>query len=143
MALRSEGKLPDASTDIYIADTIGELGLFYNLVPVAFVGGSLVPHGGQNPMEAIKLGAAVVTGPHWRNFADAYEELLASGGCAQVSEANDLATAVLLLLEDAQARARMMARAEGAIARMGGALPRTIAEIERFLPPRATLLHAS
>ena len=87
VALRSEGKLPDASTDIYIADTIGELGLFYNLVPVAFVGGSLVPHGGQNPVEAIKLGAAVVTGPHWRNFADAYEELLASGGCAQVSEA--------------------------------------------------------
>ena len=119
VALRSEGKLPDASTDIYIADTIGELGLFYNLVPVAFVGGSLVPHGGQNPMEAIKLGAAVVTGPHWRNFADAYEELLASGGCAQVSDANDLATAVLLLLEDAQARARMMARAEGAIAAHG------------------------
>ena len=143
VALRSEGKLPDASTDIYVADTIGELGLFYNLVPVAFVGGSLVPHGGQNPMEAIKLGAAVVTGPHWRNFADAYEELLASGGCAQVSEANDLATAVLLLLEDAQARGRMLARAEGTIARMGGALPRTIAKIERFLPPRATLLHAS
>ena len=83
VALRSEGKLPDASTDIYIADTIGELGLFYNLVPVAFIGGSLVPHGGQNPIEAIKLGAAVVTGPHWQNFADAYEELLASGGCAR------------------------------------------------------------
>ena len=81
VALRSEGKLPDAGTDIYIADTIGELGLFYNLVPVALIGGSLVPHGGQNPVEAIKLGAAVVTGPHWRNFADAYEELLASGGC--------------------------------------------------------------
>ena len=76
MALRSDGKLPDASTDIYIADTIGELGLFYNLVPVAFVGGSLVPHGGQNPVEAIKLGAAVLTGPHWRNFADAYERAL-------------------------------------------------------------------
>ena len=81
VALRSEGKLPEAGTDIYIADTIGELGLFYNLVPVALIGGSLVPHGGQNPVEAIKLGAAVVTGPHWRNFADAYEELLASGGC--------------------------------------------------------------
>jgi 3-deoxy-D-manno-octulosonic-acid transferase len=94
-------------------------------------------------VEAIKLGAAVVTGPHWRNFADAYEELLDSGGCAQVSESKDLATAVLLLLENAQAREHMMARAEGAIARMGGALPRTIAEIERFLPPRATLLHAS
>jgi 3-deoxy-D-manno-octulosonic-acid transferase len=143
VALRSEGKLPDASTDVYVADTIGELGLFYNLVPVAFVGGSLVPHGGQNPVEAIKLGAAVVTGPHWRNFADAYEELLGSGGCVQVSDAKDLATAALLLLEDAEARGRMMARAEGAIARMGGALPRTIAEIERFLPPKATLLHAS
>jgi 3-deoxy-D-manno-octulosonic-acid transferase len=143
VVLRSEGKLPEAATDIYIADTIGELGLFYNLVPVAFVGGSLVPHGGQNPVEAIKLGAAVVTGPHWRNFADAYEELLSSGGCVQVSDAKDLATATLLLLEDAQARARMMARAEGAIARMRGALPRTIAEIERFLPPKATLLHAS
>jgi 3-deoxy-D-manno-octulosonic-acid transferase len=143
VALRSEGKLPDASTDIYVADTIGELGLFYNLVPVAFVGGSLVPHGGQNPVEAIKLGAAVVTGPHWRNFADAYEELLASGGCAQVSDAKDLATTALLLLEDVQARGRMMARAEGAIARMGGALPRTLAEIERFLPPKKTLLHAS
>ena len=143
VALRSEGKLPDASTDIYIADTIGELGLFYNLAPVAFVGGSLVPHGGQNPVEAIKLGAAVITGPHWRNFADAYEELLSAGGAAQVSDAKDLATAALLLLEDAQARQRMMARAEGAIARMGGALPRTMAEIEQFLPPKATLLHAS
>ena len=143
VALRSEGKLPDASTDIYIADTIGELGLFYNLVPVAFIGGSLVPHGGQNPVEAIKLGAAVITGPHWRNFADAYEELFRSGGAVQVSDAHGLATAALLLLEDAQARGRMMARAEGAIASMGGALPRTIAELEQFMPPKATLQHAS
>ena len=143
VALRSEGKLPEAGTDIYIADTIGELGLFYNLVPVALIGGSLVPHGGQNPVEAIKLGAAVVTGPHWRNFADAYEELLASGGAVQVSDAQSLATTALLLLENAQARARIMSRAEGAIARMGGALPRTISELEQFLPPKATLQHAS
>jgi 3-deoxy-D-manno-octulosonic-acid transferase len=143
VALRSEGKLPEAGTDIYIADTIGELGLFYNLVPVALIGGSLVPHGGQNPVEAIKLGAAVVTGPHWRNFADAYEELLASGGAVQVSDAQSLATTALLLLENAQARARIMSRAEGAIARLGGALPRTISELEQFLPPKATLQHAS
>jgi 3-deoxy-D-manno-octulosonic-acid transferase len=143
VALRSEGKLPGADTDIYVADTIGELGLFYNLVPVAFVGGSLVPHGGQNPVEAIKLGAAVLTGPHWRNFADAYEDLIASGGCTQVSDADSLGTAALRLLEDAQARANMMSRAEAAIERMGGALPRTIAELEAFLPPKATLQHAS
>ena len=143
VALRSEGKLPEAGTDIYIADTIGELGLFYNLVPVALIGGSLVPHGGQNPVEAIKLGAAVVTGPHWQNFADAYEELLASGGAVQVSDAQSLATTALLLLENAQARGRIMSRAEGAIARLGGALPRTISELEQFLPPKATPQHAS
>ena len=143
VALRSAGKLPEASTDIYIADTIGELGLFYNLVPVAFIGGSLVPHGGQNPVEAIKLGAAVLTGPHWRNFADAYDELLRAGGCRQVGDAASLAEAALSLLADAQARAAMMARAEGAIARMSGALPRTIAELDRFLPPKVTLQHAS
>jgi 3-deoxy-D-manno-octulosonic-acid transferase len=143
VALRSEGKLPEPDTEIYIADTIGELGVFYNLVPVAFIGGSLVPHGGQNPVEAIKLGAAVVTGPHWRNFADAYEELLAAHGAIQVSDAPALASAVLSLLEDDKARAEMMARADTAIARMGGALPRTIEQLERFLPPKATLKHAS
>ncbi|HKA64473.1 MAG TPA: glycosyltransferase N-terminal domain-containing protein [Methyloceanibacter sp.] len=143
VALRSEGKLPEAGTDIYIADTIGELGLFYNLVAVALIGGSLVPHGGQNPVEAIKLGTAVMTGPHWRNFADAYDELLRAGGAVQVSDAQSLATTALLLLENAQARARLMSRAEGVIARMGGALPRTISELEQFLPPKATLQHAS
>jgi len=61
----------------------------------------------------------------------------------QVSDARGLATAALLLLENAQARGHMMSRAEGALARMGGALPRTIAELEHFLPPKATLQHAS
>ena len=69
--LRSEGKLPESGTDIYVADTIGELGLFYALATVAFVGGSLVPKGGQNPVEAIKLGAVVLTGPNWKKFTDA------------------------------------------------------------------------
>ena len=86
VALRSEGKLPEAGTDIYIADTIGELGLFYNLVPVALIGGSLVPHGGQNPVEAIKLGAAVVTGPHWRNFAEVPNAVVGRAGSARCRE---------------------------------------------------------
>ena len=49
--MRSRGYLPDRGTDIYVADTIGELGLFYRLAPIVFVGGSLVRHGGQNPIE--------------------------------------------------------------------------------------------
>src|SRR5262249_59662178 len=63
VALRSEGKLPEAGTDIYVADTIGELGLFYSLAPVAFVGGAPVPPCGQNPGGAIQRGARAVHRP--------------------------------------------------------------------------------
>jgi 3-deoxy-D-manno-octulosonic-acid transferase len=143
VALRSLGQVPDSDTDIYIADTIGELGLFYAMAPVAFIGGSLVPHGGQNPVEAIKLGAAVLTGPHWRNFRDAYEALLQAEGCRQVTDAASLAEAALFLFANTAACDAMMANAERALAAMGGALPRTIAALDRFLPPKPTLKHAS
>jgi 3-deoxy-D-manno-octulosonic-acid transferase len=142
-SLRSQGQLPDAGTDIYVADTIGELGLFYALAPVAFVGGSLVSRGGQNPVEAIKLGAAVLTGPNWRNFRDSYTELLRSGGCKEVTDADTLAKAVLGLLQDAPQREAMTKRAEAAIAAMSGPLARTLAALEPYLPPKATLQHAS
>ena len=143
VALRSEGQLPEAATDIYVADTIGELGLFYALVPVAFVGGSLVERGGQNPVEPIKLGAAVLTGPNVQNFRDSYNALLRAGGCKQVSDAASLAETALTLLEDDAARRAMTERASHAIAAMSGALPRTLAELEPYLPPRTTLQHAS
>jgi 3-deoxy-D-manno-octulosonic-acid transferase len=143
VVMRSEGKLPDADTDIYVADTIGELGLFYALVPVAFVGGSLGDRGGQNPVEPIKLGAAVLTGPNWQNFRDSYSALIRAGGCKQVTDAASLAEAVLHLLEDGDARETMTKRALGTIAAMGGALPRTLAEFENYLPPKTTLKHAS
>jgi 3-deoxy-D-manno-octulosonic-acid transferase len=142
VALRSEGTLPEAATDIYVADTIGELGLFYALVPVAFVGGSLIDRGGQNPVEAIKLGAAVLTGPNWRNFRDSYTQLLKARGCREVGNAEDLAGAVLGLLKDEAARKEMTRRAAAAIAAMSGALPRTLAELEPYLP-KTTLKHAS
>lgn len=143
VGLRSQGALPEPDTDIYVADTIGELGLFYALAPVAFVGGSLVDRGGQNPVEPIKLGAAVLTGPNWQNFRDSYGELLRAGGCGQVTDAASLADSVLQLLEDGTARRTMTERALRTIAAMGGALPRTLAELENYLPPKTTLKHAS
>jgi len=143
VALRSEGQLPEASTDIYVADTIGELGLFYALSPIAFVGGSLIERGGQNPVEPIKLGAAVLTGPNWQNFRDSYTELLKASGCKEVGNAASLADAALGLLKDEGVRKEMTRRAEAAIAAMSGALPRTLAEIEPYLPPRTNLKHAS
>ncbi len=146
VALRSERKLPDAATDIYVADTIGELGLFYALAPVAFVGGSLVARGGQNPVEPVKLGAAVLTGPNWQNFRDSYTALLRAGGCREVSDADSLAAEALALLTDADARRLMASRAASVIATMSGALPRTLAALEPYLPqkPKTTLQqHAS
>jgi 3-deoxy-D-manno-octulosonic-acid transferase len=143
VAVRSEGQLPEPDTDAYVADTIGELGLFYALVPIAFVGGSLVDRGGQNPVEPIKLGAAVITGPNWQNFRDAYSALLRTGGCIEVTDAASLAEAVLGLLDDGNARETMTEHAREAIAAMGGALPRTLAELENYLPPKTTLKHAS
>jgi 3-deoxy-D-manno-octulosonic-acid transferase len=65
-ARRSQGQPVTPDTQIYIGDTLGELGLFYRLAPISFIGGSLIPHGGQNPLEAARLGSAVVIGPdHW------------------------------------------------------------------------------
>lgn len=143
VTLRSGGGLPDTGTDIYIADTIGELGLFYALTPVAFVGGSLVSHGGQNPVEAIKLGTAVLTGPHHQNFADPYGALLKVGAAKEIADAESLAIAVLGLLQDDAARTQMQERAGEAVTAMGGALPRTLEAIERYLPAKAALQHAS
>src|SRR3954466_265607 len=84
VALRSREELPTATCDIYVADTMGELGLFYRFSPIVFMGGSMVAHGGQNPVEAVKLGASVVHGPHVFNFTDVYEALDSADGARQV-----------------------------------------------------------
>jgi 3-deoxy-D-manno-octulosonic-acid transferase len=87
---RALGQLPPDRGGIWIADTVGELGLLYRLAPLAFVGGSLVPHGGQNPAEPARLGRAVAIGPHTANFADTVALLEAGGALAVVSNAQGL-----------------------------------------------------
>ena len=103
-SVRSREELPTAATDIYVADTMGELGLFYRLSPVVFIGGSLVKHGGQNPIEAIKLGASIVHGPHVFNFADVYEALDAAGGARLAETRETLVKQLGQLLADPGAR---------------------------------------
>lgn len=122
---RSLGEMPDSNTDIFIADTIGELGTFYALAPVALIGGSLVKHGGQNPIEAIRHGAAVLTGPETHNFADAYAALTKAEGAIVVTDAVSLAEAVQRLHGDAGELDAIRARAEGALASLAGALGRS------------------
>ena len=131
--LRSRGELPASLTDIYVADTLGELGLIYRLAPIVFVGGSLASHGGQNPIEAIKLGAAILHGPHVWNFAEIYEALDKSHGAEQVTDVGKLTVRVGAWLKDADERAKVVAAARETVATLGGALDRTIAALEPYL----------
>lgn len=143
VAQRSQGEPLTAETHIYVADTIGELGTFYALAPVAFIGGSLVAHGGQNPIEAIAHGAAVLTGPHWTNFRDAYRTLLRHNGAAEVTSADDLAAAVTRLLASEAEREVMCAGARAAMLTLGGALDRTANSLAPYLPKPEGLRRAS
>ncbi len=132
-SLRSRGALPDAATDIYVADTMGELGLIYRLSPLVFIGGSLVKHGGQNPIEAAKLGAAILHGPQVWNFADIYAALDEAGGAARVADAEALTASLAAWLGDPAARERAAQAARTAVEALGGALERTLAELEPYL----------
>jgi 3-deoxy-D-manno-octulosonic-acid transferase len=131
--LRSRGGLPEAATDIYIADTVGELGLIYRLAPVVFIGGSLVRHGGQNPIEAAKLGVAIVHGPHVWNFADIYAALDEARGAEQVADADRLTAGLGVLMAHPAARARVAQMARDTVENLGGALDRTLTSLEPYL----------
>jgi 3-deoxy-D-manno-octulosonic-acid transferase len=134
VARRSLGHLPDRSSDAYVADTIGELGMLYKLGPVAFIGGSLVDRGGQNPIEAVRQGAVVLVGPHWHNFTDAYRALISNRGAVEVHSAEEIARVVRQLLSDEAELGGMRSRASAALATISGAMPRTLEALLRFLP---------
>lgn len=114
-ALRSRQEMPDAQTDIYIADTLGELGLWYRISPIVLMGGSLIPHGGHNPLEPARLGGAVLFGPHMFNFAEVSAGLLQAKGAVEVHDIEDLSAELVQLFED-QKRLRSIADAGQAYA---------------------------
>jgi 3-deoxy-D-manno-octulosonic-acid transferase len=135
--LRSAGAQPGPETAVYICDTIGELGLFYRLAGVVFVGKSLAPGGGQNPIEPAKLACAILHGPHVANFADVYQLLDAAGGAAEVRDAEELAQTLAALFSDG-ARLRAMARAAAQVVEsQTGAVDRMVEAIELYLPQAA------
>jgi 3-deoxy-D-manno-octulosonic-acid transferase len=129
---RSSGSLPVRGTAVYVADTLGEMGLFYRLAPVAFLGGSLIRHGGQNPIEPAKLGSAIIHGPNVYNFQAVYAALVDRMATHEVDDAEGLAAAALYLLQDADARTRQVEAAAAAVAMLGGALEQTLGAIEPY-----------
>ena len=112
---RSLGELPDKAADIYLADTMGELGLFYRLAALAVIGGSFVPHGGHNPLEAAQLDCAVLYGPDMANFQAIADELAAAKAALACEDEAALESAVARLLSDDGARLAL-ARAAKAVA---------------------------
>ncbi len=115
---RSIGEGPAQDGGIWIADTLGELGLWYRLAPIAFVGRSLIaPGGGQNPLEPARLGCAIAVGPYTGNFTDHVALLSEAGGMVQVDGPDGLAAFVSAVMADAEKRHAMGERAAASVRR--------------------------
>jgi 3-deoxy-D-manno-octulosonic-acid transferase len=133
VGLRSRGGLPKRDVEIYVADTLGELGLVYRIAPIVFMGGSLASHGGQNPIEAIRLGAAVLHGPHVWNFAEIYTMLDKAHGARLVTGEEALTAQLAAWLTDPAARKAVADTAAQTMEKLSGALERTLAALDPYL----------
>lgn len=133
LARRSRDQLPTGACAVYLADTLGELGLMYCAARVAFIGKSLVPGGGQNPLEAARLGCPILLGPHTDNFAEIAQALDEVRGARRVSSAAELATAVLELLQHPEQASEMAERARRAVEDEGDVMQRTLKALAPLL----------
>lgn len=119
---RSTGPLPTPDTQVYLADTLGELGSWYALSPIVFLGGSLRPIGGHNPFEVAQAGATVLTGPGYSNFTETFPPMIAAGGAFEVTDAASLAEAVSLCLNDQKHLSAAQSAALGFVKKQSGQL---------------------
>ena len=137
---RSAGQAIGPDHDVYLVDTMGELGLFYRVAPIAYVGGGMAQHGGHNPLEPAQLGSAVLHGPDMANFQTVAAAFAAAGAAVTCGDADELTRAVDRLLRDGAARqvqadaARRIADAnrgvvDTVVARLAPMLERTGAEV--------------
>ena len=133
VALRSAGEPIAAENDIYLADTLGELGLFFRLADVVFMGKSLVPLGGQNPIEPARLGCALIHGPHMANFEDMAARMKETGAAEEVADEAALAVAVKGLLDDADRRRRCIEAARAFADGEAHVLEAVMTELAPFL----------
>jgi 3-deoxy-D-manno-octulosonic-acid transferase len=133
VAQRSQGELPDGETDIYLLDTLGELGLFYRLSHIVLIGGTMVAHGGQNPIEAARLNCAILHGPHIENFQEMFDALEATQAIASIADTPTLAAQVKALLQNPATVAQMSEAALSFASSMTGTRARVIDLLEPYL----------
>ena len=123
----------NSAKEVILVDTVGELSALYAVGSIAFVGGSLIPRGGQNLIEPALHGRPVLFGPHMENFIEASAYFVERGAAIQVRDAADLTRQLARLLRDPAARARMGQAAMAALAAHQGACERTAALLEQFV----------
>jgi len=124
-----------AHIDVMLGDTMGEMFAYYDVCDVAFVGGSLLPLGGQNLIEPAALGKPVLIGPHTFNFELVTQEAVAAGGAMRVTDSADLLAQAANLLNDREARSAMGANALAFASQHRGATARTLALLASLIAP--------
>jgi len=134
---RSEARPVPAAARVFLGDSMGEMAAYYAACDVAFVGGSLLPHGGQNLIEAAAAGRPVLIGPHTWNFEEAARQAIEIGAARRVQDAAELAEAVGALYRDAGLRRRMGEAGRAYAGAHRGATQRVMAMIEPALRGRA------
>jgi 3-deoxy-D-manno-octulosonic-acid transferase len=133
---RSRDALPRTSTQVYLADTLGEVGIWYSLCPLVFLGGSLREIGGHNPFEVLQAGGAVLTGPGAYNFAESFAELIETGAAREVTSAETLTAAVGTWLDTPHALDTARDRGRAFLARQSDQMHHTVAALLDLLPPQ-------
>ncbi|MCY1664530.1 lipid IV(A) 3-deoxy-D-manno-octulosonic acid transferase [Rhizobium sp. SL86] len=135
VARRSRNDEITPETDIFLGDTIGEMGLYLRLTEISFVGRSLTEEGGQNPMESSMIGCAVLSGPNVQNFRETYQHIIRKGGARMIRDVEMLAKAVHYLMSNDIARRKMIDCGQEAVQDMRGALSTTIKALEPYINP--------
>ncbi|GIU22795.1 lipid IV(A) 3-deoxy-D-manno-octulosonic acid transferase [Shewanella sp. MBTL60-007] len=130
---RSKGEPVQLETQVVLGDTMGELLTFYGAADQAFVGGSLIVHGGHNPLEPAAMGLPVMMGPHYRDFNEITELLASAGGLKVVDSGEALAKNLIQLFEDKRAYNQASVAAKGVVEQNRGSLTKQLAVVESFI----------
>ena len=132
---RSSQEKITPETDVFLGDSIGEMGLYLSLSEVAFMGKSLKSQGGQNPIEPVMTNTAILSGRYVQNFRDTYQALLKNGGARLVRDEAMLAGHVLHLLRNRKDLEAMQRAAQYTVTQMTGALDRSIEALDPYIMP--------
>ena len=133
VARRTNTETPGPDIEVWLGDSMGEMAAYYAAADCAFIGGSLLPFGGQNLIEACAVGCPVLIGPHTHNFAEAADLAVAAGAAIRVTDAQQLAETAAQLLQDAPARERIGTAGADFTAAHRGATAKTMQVVEALI----------